>query len=200
MAAMRKLYWDSSIFISLLSDTDPLEKVRAAIAEDILKHARRNEVEIWTSVWTIAEVLRPRSPIPASFPMPVWANLLEAKKPDGALIYPKAVGHFRTVWEYHERRTQPLLLLPPEQANKIRLMFEWPWLKKIDVVPAIAHKAAEIVRAHDMKAGDSIHVASALARHCDVIHRWDRDFKKTDTLIPSEEPQRMSPQGLLEIS
>jgi hypothetical protein len=76
-------------------------------------------------------------------------------------------------------------------------MFAWPFIKKVQIVPTIAERAAEIAREYNMKPADSIHVASALAVRCEVIHRWDRDFEKTDQLIPSVEPERMTPQGIL---
>ena len=197
MPAPRSVYWDSSVFISYLSATHRLEKARADIAEDILKHARGGEVQIWTSVWTMAEVVRPRSPVPANFPLPPWAILLEANNADGTLKYPKAPAHFMQVWEFYRRNTLPQRLVSEPDALKIRAMFEWPFIQKIDVVPVVSQRAAEICRTHNMKAGDAVHVASALYRNCEVIHRWDRDFTKTDSLIPSAEPERMSPQDVL---
>ena len=197
MADAKKVYWDSSILISFLSDTHPLEKARADIAEDILKYARSGEVEIWTSVWTIVEVIRPKDPVPEVFTLPAWAELLNATGKDGALLHPKATGHLKQIWEYHERHTRPERLIPEADAQKIRAMFDWPWLKTVDVLPPIAHRATEISRAFNMKGGDSIHVASALYRKCEVLHRWDKDFTKTDGLIQSVDPERMSPQNVL---
>ena len=197
MPKVKRIYWDSSIFITFLSDTHPQEKIRAAIAEDILKHARSKEVEIWTSAWTVVEVIRPHPVVPDNFPLPRWAHLLEAKNPDDSVIYPKAAAHFKLIWEYHQRHTQPQRLISEKDADAIKQMFDWPWLKLIDVVPAVAHRAAEIMRNYNMKAGDSIHVASAVYRQCEVLHRWDRDFQKTDSIIQSADPERMTPQDLL---
>src|ERR1700722_10979899 len=119
MAKVRKVYWDSGIFISYLSDTHPLEKVRADIAVDILKHAQDGQIEIWTSVWTIVEVIRPKSPIPDAFPLPKWAELLNATDDKGAVRYPTATAHFTQVWEYYQRHTLPDRLLPEKDAARI---------------------------------------------------------------------------------
>ncbi len=192
MASVRRVYWDSGIFISYLSDTHPQEKLRADIVQDVLNHAKDGKLEIWTSVWTIVEVLRPKSPIPTSFPLPEWAGLLDTKDENGKILYPKATAHFTQIWEYFNRHTLPERLIPEDDAKKIRGMFEWPWIKKIDVVPVVAGRASEIMRTHNMKASDSIHVASALYRDCDVLQRWDKDFTRTDSLIKSEEPQRLT--------
>jgi len=56
----KKLYWDSSCFICLLNDAD-YERERRAICEDVLYNAQHNAVQIWTSTFTIAEVIRPKA-------------------------------------------------------------------------------------------------------------------------------------------
>ena len=57
MSEPRKIYWDSSCFICFLN---PAERARREICEDILHHAQSGGVEIWTSTWTIVEVIRPK--------------------------------------------------------------------------------------------------------------------------------------------
>ena len=52
-----RIYWDTSCFICLLNDQ---EHDRRLICEDVLNHARGGEVEILTSCFTIAEVIRPK--------------------------------------------------------------------------------------------------------------------------------------------
>ena len=66
----RKLYWDSSCFICLLNDAE-YERNRRIVVEDILENAERGVVEIWTSTYTIVEVIRPKRH--GSAPMPAWA-------------------------------------------------------------------------------------------------------------------------------
>ena len=192
----KRIYWDSSCFISYLSGTHPDEIARSLICEDVLKHARNDQIEIWTSVYTIVETIRPKAVYQPS-PRPLWAELLSAKDNEGNTIHPEAVSEFDKIWNYYKKNTLPARLLSETQALRIKQMFDWSWIRKIQVIPVIAHRAAEIARTHNMKAADSLHVASALHRNCEFIHRWDRDYSRTDSLIPSKEPHRMTPQNLL---
>jgi predicted nucleic acid-binding protein len=192
----KKVYWDTSCFIRYLSGTYPKEIERSKICEDILMHARNDRIEIWTSVWTIVETIRPRVENRPQ-PMPLWASLLEAKDDKGNLIQPEAPIKFQEIWTYYDRNTRPTRLLSEDEVRRIRAMFDWSWIKKVQVFPAIAHRATDIAGAHNMKPGDALHVASALARGCEVIQRWDRDYRKTDKLIPSVDPEWMSEQAPL---
>jgi predicted nucleic acid-binding protein len=192
----RKVYWDTSCFIALLSGGHPDEVDRSSICEDVLQHARSDDIEIWTSTWTIVETVRPKATRELP-PVPLWAELLNQADEKGTLLHPNASQEFEKIWHYYHRRTGPTRLLADEQALKIRQMFDWPWIRKIQVIPVIAHRAAEIARSHNMKPGDALHVASALFRNCDAIHHWDRHFNRTDDLIRSENPSRISPQDLL---
>lgn len=194
-----KVYWDTSCFISYLSSTHPEEQRRAEICQDILNHAKDDRIQIWTSVWTIVETLRPKV-LPEVFALPEWAHLLSAKDEKGALLYPKAASELETMWAWYKRQTRPSHLLTPDQSKRITEMFSWSWIKKIDLGPGISTKAIDIQRAHGMRAGDAVHVASALARGCEVIHCWDKDYDKTHSLIPSKAPVKMSPQGDLELT
>src|SRR6266568_1395788 len=64
MSNRRKVYWDASCFICFLNKA---ELDRRKICEDILYHAQDRKIELWTSVWTIVEVVRPnRHSLPAS--------------------------------------------------------------------------------------------------------------------------------------
>jgi predicted nucleic acid-binding protein len=54
---LRKLYWDTSIFLCFLNQA---ENDRREICEDILQNAQNGEVTIYTSAYTIAEVIRPK--------------------------------------------------------------------------------------------------------------------------------------------
>ncbi len=199
MIEYKKIYWDTSCFISYLSGDHEDEKSRSEICKDVLKHARDGSIEIWTSVWTIVETIRPKERYQPSSPPP-WAVLLNTPDEKGNLPYPRALGEFDQIWNYYKKNTLPARLLTEQQAALIRGMFDWPWIRKIQVGPAIAHKAAEIARSHNMKAADSLHVASALSRSCEVLQRWDRDYRRTDTLIPSEEPKRLSTQQTLKLT
>ena len=194
--AIRRVYWDTSCFVSYLSGDHEQESERALICADILKHAQNDDIQLWTSVWTIVETIRPKE-AHKPLPLPAWSNALKITDKLGVLQYPNAIAELEKIWNYYIRHTVPSRKLPPEITNKIQGMFAWRFIKKVQIVPTIAEKAAEIARDYNMKAADSIHVASALAVKCEVIHRWDRDFKKTDLLIPSEEPKRMSAQNLL---
>src|SRR5712691_9245098 len=97
MSDPRKLYWDSSCFICFLNKA---ESDRRKICEDILHHAQDRLVEIWTSTWTIVEVVRPKK-----------ISLPQSQK------------------------------LTPEQITKIEGMFEWDWLKKVQLDQIVAKEA-----------------------------------------------------------
>jgi predicted nucleic acid-binding protein len=194
--AVKKAYWDTTCFISYLSGSHPNEVSRAVICEDVLQHARSGGIEIWTSVWTIVETIRPKA-IYKPTPLPPWTELLTAPDKLGALQFPRALGHFEQVWEYYNRNTLVTRPLAEADVKLIKGMFDWPWIRLVQVLPSIAQRATEIARAHNMKPADSLHVASALSRGCEVLHRWDRDYTRTDTLICSQEPERISPQGLV---
>ena len=194
MTQNRRFYWDTSCFISYISFDN--ERHRHSICADMLDHARAGDIEIWTSCWTLVETIRPRDKYVPQ-PLPDWSKALEATDPEGAKLYPTAEAELRSIWDFYKRNTMPSRLLPAVQIEKIKQMFAWSWIKKIQVVPTIAAHAAEIARTCNMKPPDSLHVASALARRCDVLNRFDRHFEKTDHLIQSREPVRISPPDLL---
>jgi predicted nucleic acid-binding protein len=192
----KRIYWETSPFIAFLSGTHPDEIARSIVCEDVLKSARDGDIEIWTSTWTIVETIRPKASYQPT-PHPLWAELLNAKDQKGNIVHPNAASEFDVIWKYYKRNTLPTRPLSDADATRIKHMFDWPWINKIQVIPAISHRAAEIARSHNMKPGDALHVASALHAKCDCLHRWDRDYSRTDTLIRSCEPERISSQNLL---
>jgi predicted nucleic acid-binding protein len=193
MSTIARIYWDSSCFISLLNQNS--EPGRHAICTDILKHARDEKIEIWTSCWTIVETIRPRDAI-QPVPLPSWISCLETKDAKGALIYPGAKEQIVSIWDYYHRHTRPSRLLSAGQAQIIKGMFAWSWIRKVQVAPMIAHKATEIARNYNIRGTDALHVASALQRGCTELHAWDKDFSATNALIPSKEPTILSPLSL----
>src|SRR6266496_3751954 len=120
MSEAQKLYWDSSCFICFLNKN---EADRRVICEDILTHARNRSVEIWTSTWSIIEVVRPKRH--GSAPLPRWAaKAIEAVKKE----FPNAPGELETLWKRYQSN-DPSTKLTPEQIEKIQGMFEWDFVK-----------------------------------------------------------------------
>jgi len=76
-------------------------------------------------------------------------------------------------------------------------MFEWDWLKKVQVNQIIATKAVELQRDCNLKPGDSVHAATAIRIRADVLQRWDRDFNRISRIIPVEDPKALTIQGEL---
>lgn len=52
--------------------------------------------------------------------------------------------------------------LTSDQISKIEGMFEWDWVKKIQVDERIVKKAVELCREYDLHPADAIHAASAI--------------------------------------
>jgi predicted nucleic acid-binding protein len=187
MSKLRKVYWDTTCFICFLNRK---EMDKRLICQDVLLHAKRKELEIWTSTLTIAEVIRPgRIQTPAP-PLPSWAT-------QSITALPKSEGHIREIWDYYHKTHAPFQWLTKQEINSIAAMFEWPWIQKIIVDERTAKKAVEISRDFDLKPTDAIHAASAVLKKLDAIQHWDRDYEKVDSLIPAENPTRISAQGEL---
>jgi predicted nucleic acid-binding protein len=55
--APKRIYWDTSMFLCFLNKK---EADRRVIAQDILDNAQRGRIEIITSWFTVAEVIRPK--------------------------------------------------------------------------------------------------------------------------------------------
>jgi len=147
---LNRIYWDSTAFICFLKKH---EGERRGICEDILYHARGGQVSLFTSTFTITEVIRPRND--------------------------------------DVRGARQLTL---EEVKEIEAMFQWPWLRKIDVDPRVARKAVEVSRDFGFSPADSIHAASALVAQADVLQHWDRKsgFLGLERLIPVEHPRKLS--------
>lgn len=60
MSAIRRQYWDSSVFCSYLNEEDG----RAGVVEDLLKEAHAGRIEIVTSTFALVEVLRLKGSLP----------------------------------------------------------------------------------------------------------------------------------------
>jgi predicted nucleic acid-binding protein len=82
--------------------------------------------------------------------------------------------------------------LTTEEIEKINGMFQWHWLKKIDVDQRVAMHAASLARDFNLYPADAIHAASAIPRKVQVLQRWDRDFNKIGHLIKVEDPQMIT--------
>jgi predicted nucleic acid-binding protein len=185
MSEPRKLYWDSSCFISFLNAD---EESRRLICEDILTHARNNAVEIWTSTYTIAEVVRPQRQGKA--PLPAWAvKAIEAIEEE----FPDARNELETLWRRYQP-SDPAMRLTATETDQISQMFEWEYIKKINVSELVAKEAVKLARDYGLKPADSIHAASAITKKVDVLQKWDRDFDRVSHLISVEEPKMISVQ------
>ena len=152
MSEAQKLYWDSSCFICFLNKN---EADRRVICEDILTHARNRSVEIWTSTWSIIEVVRPKRH--GSAPLPRWAaKAIEAVKKE----FPNAPGELETLWKRYQSN-DPSTKLTPEQIEKIQGMFEWDFVKKVNCDERVATRAVELARDYGLKPADSVHARAA---------------------------------------
>jgi predicted nucleic acid-binding protein len=189
MSEARKLYWDSSCFICLLND-EPYERARRIICEDVLHNAQNNVVEIWTSMYTIAEVIRPKRH--GSAPLPTWeTKAIEAVEKE----FPEIKTELPTLWKRYQAN-DPTTKLTDEQIEKISRMFsEWEFIKKIDVSELIAFKAVELARTCGLRPADSVHAASAIIKKVEISQRWDRDFSKVQHLVKVEDPEQISAQA-----
>src|ERR1041385_5455378 len=184
MSSPRRIYWDSSCFICFLNDS---ERIRGNICDDVLKHASNGELEIWISMWVMVEVIRPKRP--GNSPLPAWA--LKAIK-----ATPDCEAPLKELWLRFQRKN-PTPKLTAKQIALIQGMFDWPFIKKVQVDELVAKKAVELSRDYNLGSGDAVHAARAIIWKCETIQRWDKDFSRVAHLIPSEEPQRLSGQNML---
>jgi predicted nucleic acid-binding protein len=184
MSNPRKVYWDTSCFICFLNKD---EAARSLVCDDILRNADAGKIEIWISTWVIVEVIRPRRA--GKEPLPPWAE--KAIK-----AVPECKQQLEELWRRYQAGT-PVKKLTAEQIEKIQAMFEWPFIKKMWVDEIVAQRSVEIARDYGLKPGDAVHAASAIIKKCDAIQRWDKDFDAIASLIPSEEPKRLTSQMAL---
>jgi len=145
-----RIYWDSTAFICFLKKA---ESERRRICEDVLYHARDGKVQLFTSSFTVTEVIRPHIG-------------------DG-------VG---------------TRLISVEEIGEIQAMFQWPWIKKVDLDQRVARKAVELERDYGLATADSIHGASAIVAKADVLQHWERrdEFGKISRLIAVEQPRMLT--------
>lgn len=147
-------YWDSGVFLCFLNKD---EDDRRKICEDILEHAENGEFLIYTSYWTMVEVIRPRK-----------QSIPSAEK------------------------------LTKEQIEKIQAMFDWSWLRKIQVDERVAKKSVELSRVYGLHPADAVHAASAIITPgVNILQKWDRDFSKVSHLIRVEDPKYITDQPIL---
>ena len=101
------------------------------------------------------------------------------------VIRPKAIKHPHALTE--------------EQVSKLRGMFSWPWLKKIQIHEQLALDASDLARDYQLKPADAIHAATAIAEKCDELQCWDRDFNKVASRISVTSPKYVSQMPLLQV-
>ncbi len=190
MSERKKIYWDTSCFICLLNRN--AEKQRRAVCEDIVRHAQLGEFDIWTSMWTIVETIRPKKQYGAIPALSAWALKAVAAAPEGK-------GEFQNLWDYFYRNTNaPADKLNPAQITLIKGMFEtWDCIKKAQVDQRTAARAVELSRDYGLKPADAVHAATAILIKATVLQRWDRDFNKVAQLIAVEEPAMITLQQAL---
>jgi predicted nucleic acid-binding protein len=190
MTEKRKIYWDANCFIAYLGGGHPDEAYRTPICVDVLENAERGLIEIWTSVFTIAEVIRRKLPPPKSKALPKWAKPIREKAPE-------ALVRVQELWDFHCRKTAGTKALKPEDVLQLQKIFEWKFIQKIQVDETIARKAVSLSQKHGLRPADAIHAASALERKCDCFQTFDGDYSTISHLISVEEPQQISLQGSL---
>jgi predicted nucleic acid-binding protein len=78
----RRIYWDSGCFLCFLNKK---EAVRRQICEDILQNAKVGKVVIYTSTFTIAEVIYPKR---STLPNPRKLTPVEITKISGMFRWP----------------------------------------------------------------------------------------------------------------
>jgi predicted nucleic acid-binding protein len=190
MSEKRKLYWDTSCFIAYISGSHPEEAHRTPICTDVMENAEKNHVEIWTSVLTIAEVIRRKLPAKKE-PLPAWAEVIREKAPT-------ALPYVQELWDFHDRKTAPTKALSGEEVNQLQKMFRWDFIHKIQVDERTAQRAVKLSQQYGLRPADAIHAASALLKPCDCIQHFDKGYGKIADLIQVEEPTRITAQFILQ--
>lgn len=188
MPTTSRIYWDTSCFITLLNAN---EAARAAVCKDVLEHAQAGAFEIWTSTFTIAEVIRPKLKYQPK-ELPVWSAALKQTDDAGTSIYPDAQAELAKIWDFYHRRTLPSYQLAPEIVKQIKGMFAWEYIRLVQVTPAIALHASDISRETGLRPADAVHAASAIDRRCSTLQQFDRHFEKIGHLISVSEPTMLT--------
>lgn len=193
MNERRRVYWDSSCFIAYINGSHPAEAYRLPICIDVLECAEKNVIELWTSVLTIAEVIRRKVPLAKQKPLPRWTKSIADKAPE-------ALPKVKDLWDFHCRKTAGTKALKQEEVLALQNIFSWPFINKIQVDEVIARKAVALSQKHGLRAIDAIHAASAIERKCDCIQAFDTDYSALEKLIKAEEPRQISAQSKLALT
>jgi predicted nucleic acid-binding protein len=84
--------------------------------------------------------------------------------------------------------------LSAEETAEIQKMFQWPWVRRIDVDHRVVRKVVELAREFALSAADAIHAASAIVAGANVLQHWERKsgFGALSRMIPVENPRRLS--------
>jgi len=122
--------------------------------------------------------------------LPAWATKAIAAIEEE---FPQVATELPALWKRYQGG-DPAQKLTNEQIALISSMFEWPFIKLIELNEPIAFKAVELARDYGLRSADSVHAASAIMRKVDVLQRWDRDYNKIAGLVPVQDPQQISPQ------
>ena len=147
-------------------------------------------MELWTSVFTIAEVIRRKLPPEIPKPLPKWAKPIMDKVPE-------ALPRVQELWEFQCRKTTPTQAMKPGEVAELQRIFSWSFINLIQVDEPIARRAVILSQKHGLKAADAVHAASAIERKCDCIQAFDKDYSPLEKLIKVEEPQQISDQPKL---
>jgi predicted nucleic acid-binding protein len=113
---------------------------------------------------------------------------------DGKLIIYTSVWTIVETVQPRKKSIPSSQKLTAQQIIKIQQMFQWDWLRKIQVDERVARKSVEISRDYGLHPADAIHAASAILFKVDALQKWDRDFSKISTLIKVEEPTFLTKQ------
>jgi predicted nucleic acid-binding protein len=190
MSDYRKLYWDTTCFICFLNDSSH-DLDRHYICEDILNHAEKGTVEIWTSSLTLVEVVRPRDKfVPLRFP--VWTDPVLEK-------FPLIEQELRKLWDFFTERTRPTRTLTADELTAIQQLLDPRRIKTAQLDDRIASSAVALARTYGIKPADAIHAATAIDllanKRIEVLQHWDKGYERIKHLVPVECPERISPQG-----
>lgn len=88
--------------------------------------------------------------------------------------------------------------LTTEEIQKIKAMFQWPFITTIELDMRTALFASDLARDHGLLPADAVHAASAILWKAEELQAWDRDFSFVSHLITIGEPRFLSIQPRLE--
>ena len=70
------------------------------------------------------------------------------------------------------------LRLPPSEREKLRTLFDEPYIEKIAITPVTGELARELVWDHNIDPKDALHVAAAIERRVPVFHCYDGSLRR----------------------